>query len=228
MSACSIEGSVHSGPLRRDFAVREDAVPREVLKPAGDGPDAGDRPHRRQPDVRGSDPADAGRPSARSSTSEGPARSRPRHDRRAVELARAADDEHGRAEGGDQPHLRPSGSGAYLLDGISEASRTGEAQAPRAGDRRCPTEGAVQQPALSERPEGARGKRRALHVIAIGTPSTSMADEMRNRGWFWLRGPRRRAAATTSSSIHRALRRRCPARRRAARPYLVTTAGPRR
>jgi VWFA-related protein len=76
-----------------------------------------------------------------------------------------------------------SGSGAYLLDGIIEAARGLEKRAPA-------------RPAIvaisSEGPEFSNRAHRqvldplfrsgaALHVLALGTPSSSLAEEMRNR-----------------------------------------------
>ena len=82
------------------------------------------------------------------------------------------------------------GSGAYLLDGISEASKGLEKRkAARPVIVAVTTEGAEfsnlhYQNVLKQL--DASGA--TLHVIAIGTPSTSMEDEMRNRGMVLAEG----------------------------------------
>jgi len=87
---------------------------------------------------------------------------------------------------------RPS-AGAYLLDAIVEASR---ALMKRDGDRRTIVALTFEGVEYSNRQrefvldELARS-RAALHVIAIGTPSQSLSDEMRNRNMVIAEGTER-------------------------------------
>ena len=84
------------------------------------------------------------------------------------------------------------GSGAYLLDGISDVSKGFEKRhASRPVIVAVTTEGAEFSNLLYQdvlKPLEASGA--TLHVLAIGTPSTSMADEMRNRGMVLAEGPK--------------------------------------
>lgn len=82
------------------------------------------------------------------------------------------------------------GSGAYLLDGIVEAS---QALARRPEDRRVIVAITFEGVDYSNRQRdfvlGELAKSRAaLHVIAIGRPSASLSDEMRNRNMVLSEG----------------------------------------
>ncbi|MEO8078673.1 MAG: VWA domain-containing protein [Acidobacteriota bacterium] len=84
------------------------------------------------------------------------------------------------------------GSGAYLLDAISDVSKGFEKRhATRPVIVAVTTEGAefsnlLYQDVLKQlEASGA-----AFHVLAIGSPSSSMADEMRNRGMVLAEGPK--------------------------------------
>ncbi|MGH9309217.1 MAG: VWA domain-containing protein [Vicinamibacterales bacterium] len=86
-----------------------------------------------------------------------------------------------------------SGAGAYLLDAILDASRAlGKREAARGVILAVTFEGIdysnrQYQQVLDElRKSGA-----ALHVIAVGTPSSSLSDEQRNRGMVIAEGTSR-------------------------------------
>jgi VWFA-related protein len=85
------------------------------------------------------------------------------------------------------------GSGAYLLEGIVEVSRGLEKRKPaRPVIVALTTEGVEfsnQHHQQVLQPLEASGA--ALHVLTIGTPSSSMSDEMRNRGIVLSDGPER-------------------------------------
>lgn len=75
------------------------------------------------------------------------------------------------------------GSGAYLLDAILDASR---GLARRQGDRRVIVALTFEGTDFSNRQyqqvlDELQKSGAALHVIAVGTPSSSLSDEMRNR-----------------------------------------------
>lgn len=85
------------------------------------------------------------------------------------------------------------GAGAYLLEGIVEVSRGLEKRKPaRPVIVALTTEGVEfsnQQYQQVLQPLEASGA--ALHVLAIGMPSSSMSDEMRNRNIVLAEGPER-------------------------------------
>lgn len=103
------------------------------------------------------------------------------------------------------------GAGAYLLEGIVEVSRGLEKRKPvRPVIVALTTEGVEfsnQQHQQVLQPLEASGA--ALHVLAIGMPSSSMSDEMRNRGIVLSDGPERtggrRDQLLAESSIPEAL-----------------------
>jgi VWFA-related protein len=103
------------------------------------------------------------------------------------------------------------GAGAYLLEGIDEVSRGLEKrQAARAVIVAVTTEGVefsnLQHEQVLKRLEASGA---ALHVIAIGMPSGSMSDEMRNRNQVLAEGTERtggrRDQLLAESSIKEAL-----------------------
>lgn len=85
-----------------------------------------------------------------------------------------------------------SGAGAYLLDGVLEASRGLEKRAPKRPSIVVITTEAG--PEFSNRSyqqvlEALARSGAALHVLAIGQPSSSQTDEMRNRNMVIGEGP---------------------------------------
>lgn len=76
-----------------------------------------------------------------------------------------------------------SGSGAYLLDALIEASRGLQKRAPKRGAIVVVTTEGVEfsNRSYQQALEALRNSGATLHVISLGQPSSSQADEMRNR-----------------------------------------------
>ena len=93
--------------------------------------------------------------------------------------------------------FQKTGSGAYLLEGIVEVSRGLQKREPKR-----PTIVAIstEGPEFSNRSyqqvlDALYASGATLHVLALGQPSASMTDEMRNRNIVDRRGNRQRRAA---------------------------------
>ena len=173
-----------TGLSAADFSVREDNAPREVLKAEiRDRPDAGRADRGRQSGVdRRAAAAPRGTDHVRRQTATATAKSA--SSRPAIAPPRSS----------ARPPVRPPSKPA------STESLRGPARAPTCSTRswtsaRDSSErkaerpvivaltmegGRVQQPAVSNRAEAARGQRRGPARVAVGMPSSSMSDEMRN------------------------------------------------
>lgn len=201
-----------TGLAAAEFSVREDGVPREVLKaaPATD-------PMQIVVLVDDSQAAENAIQPTREGLTAFVRKLRGRAEiglvtvgERAASLVAPATDTAALEKGITRIFAR-SGSGAYLLDGIMDVSRGFDRRkAPRPVIVALTMEGVEYsnlqyQNVLKEL--NASGA--TLHVLAVGTPAASMADEMRNRGMVLAEGTARtggrRDQLLTPSAIAEAL-----------------------
>ncbi len=191
VSVVDRKGNAATGLTARDFSVREDGIAREVLRagPAGEPLDLVLL-------VDDSQAATPAIPHLRDGLTRFVERMRGKAKigivtvgERPTSVVESSTDAAGLKKGIGRIFARP-GSGAYLLDGISEVTRGFRARESRRPSIIALTVEGVEFSNLQHEKVVADllASGATLHVLAIGTPAAATADEMRNRNLVLAQG----------------------------------------